>query len=500
MSYLSELLAKYKNAPAPDIGLINAGVREHNESAEAHADVRSELSGVGAQLSAVEDDVENLKLWTEMDMRVFGVEFDTATTSPTLTRINDAVGKVANIGVDAQVVANDFDSLPIWGEMKQVTDLSGNVFIRIPKHYIYKSFVPGGKSTLKVSKYQWPGFYLPKVFWNFSNSRELDYFDFGAYKAGLDTTKLTSKSGEYPLVNKNIVEFRGYAEANGAGYQQLDIHAYDVLTTLMQVEFATLDMQSVMQGYTTGQYSGSHTLTADTNPAGNALVVANATGALYRVGQAISVGTSLGGNDRFYGRTITQVDADTPVAGSTTITFDGDPVALTTGDILHNTGYKNGFSSSITSSSGCVVANNGKYPCSYRGIESPWGDVWQFVDGINIEADYKPWVCENADDYESNKFISPYKKLSYTNATSDNYVVEIGVDEEHPFANFPTSVAAVASSPYKDHYYQDTGNKIARVGGSWNVGSFAGPSYWYLGSTSSLAFVVIGGRLLKKPI
>lgn len=45
MSYLSELLAKYRNAPAPDIGLINAGVRDHNESAEAHLDIRTELSG-----------------------------------------------------------------------------------------------------------------------------------------------------------------------------------------------------------------------------------------------------------------------------------------------------------------------------------------------------------------------------------------------------------------------------------------------------------------------
>ena len=440
-----------------------------------------------AQLSAIDDDVENLKLWTKMDMRVFGVEWDTGTSTSTLTRINDAVGKVANVGVGAQVVANDFDSLPIWGEMKQVTDLSGNVFIRIPKFYIYKSFVPGGKSTLKVSKYQWPGFYLPKVFWDFSNSRELDYFDFGAYKAGLDTTKLTSKAGEYPLISKNIVEFRGYAEANGAGYQQLDVHAYDVLVTLMQVEFATLDMQSVMQGYTTGQYLASHTLTADTNPAGNALVVANATGALYRVGQAISVGTSLGGNQRFYGRTITQIDADTPVAGSTTITFDGDAVALTTGDILYNTGYKNGFSSSITASSGCVVANDGKYPCSYRGIESPFGDVWQFVDGINIESDYKPWVCENADDYESNKFTLPYKKLSYTHATSNNYVVEMGLDEEHPFANFPTSVATIVSSPYKDYFYQATGDRVALVGGYWYFGSGAGPSSWALSIASSNA-------------
>src|SRR5690606_33418600 len=104
--------------------------------------------------------------------------------------------------------------------------------------------------------------------------------------------------------------------------------------------------------YTLGRYAATDLLTADTNPAGNTLVVSNATGAQYRVGQAISVGTSLGGNQRFYGRTITNIQADTPSAGSTTITFDGDPAALSTGDILYNTGWRNGFSGGIDASSG----------------------------------------------------------------------------------------------------------------------------------------------------
>jgi len=65
--------------------------------------------------------------------------------------------------------------------------------------------------------------------------------------------KLESKSGKYPLTNKTIINFRTYAQNNGAGYQQLDLHAVDVLRTLMFIEFATLNMQSVMQGFTTGE-------------------------------------------------------------------------------------------------------------------------------------------------------------------------------------------------------------------------------------------------------
>ena len=453
---------------------------------------------ITAHLAEIATDVENLKLWTKIDMRVFGIEFDTNTTSPTLTRVNDSVGKVANAGIDAQVVTNDFDALPIFGEMREVTDSLGNVFIRIPKFYIYKS--KGAKTVKKVSKYQWPDFYLPKVFWDFDNEVELDYFDFGKYKAGNDgSNRLTSKTDEYPLISQNIVTFRSRAQANGAGYQQLDIHAYDVLTTLMQIEFATLDMQSVMQGYTGGRYSATHTLTADTNPAGNTLVVTNATGALYGVGQAISVGTSLGGNQRFYGRTITQIDADTPGAGSTTITFDGDTVALTTGDILYNSGYKNGFSLGVVASSGSVSANDGKYPCSYRGIESPYGDIWQFVDGVNI-MDLQAWICDNADNYASNLYANPYKQLTYINANSNNYVTEMGLDENNPSVELPSAVGAIGSSPYRDYYYQSSGSRIALVGGRRGDGSGAGPACWSLPNSSATTDVSIGGRLLYKPI
>ena len=447
------------------------------------------------QLSAIDADVENLKLWTDMDMRVFGIEFDTATTSPTLTRINDSVGKVANAGIDAQVVTNDFDALPIFGEMHEVTDSLGNVFIRIPKFYIFKS--KGAKTVKKASKYKWDGFYLPWCFWDFANNRELPYFDFGKYKAGNDgSNRLTSKADEYPLCGQNIVTFRSRAQANGAGYQQLDVHAYDVLTTLMQVEFATLDMQSVMQGYTTGRYVATE-LAQVTESDTNRIIVTNAVAALYRVGQAISVGTSQGGNQVFYGRTITDiVEYD---ASNMALEFDGAPVTITAGNVLYNTGYKNGFSAGITASSGSVGANDGKYPCSYRGIESPYGDVWQFLDGVNIN-DWQAWICDNAASYASNVFANPYKQLSYINADAGNWVTEMGLDANNPAAEFPSAVGAIGSSPYKDYYYLASGSRIARVGGAWDAGSYVGPSFWGLNFSTTVTFVSVGGRLLRKAV
>lgn len=432
------------------------------------------------------------------DRAIFGVQWNPALPTTTLTRTHGARNRVANVGIDSDFAANDFDRAAIFGEMVSVTDTLGNVFIRIPKFYIKKTS-EANLRTLQVSKTKYPGFYLPWCFWDFTNSCELPYLYYGKHTASLDGSALASKASTYPLINKNIVDFRTYAQANNAGgllgYQQLDVHAYDVLTALMTVEFGTLNMQSVMQGYTAGQYSATHTAAA-TEASVNRIIVANATAALYRVGQAISIGTALGDNQRFYGRTITAIDVYD--ASNKAISFDGAAVSISTGDILYNTGWKSGFSSGISATSGCVGANDGKYPCSYRGIESPYGDVWQFVDGVNIN-EGQAWVAVNAADYASNLFAAPYAQLAYVNGSTDGYASQMGYDPSNPSAEFPTSVAGGGStSYYSDDYYQTTGQRVARVGGLWIDGSLAGPWRWALSDVSSDARVDIGGRLLKK--
>lgn len=425
---------------------------------------------------------------------VYGASWDGG-SSAALTRTGDAVGLVANAGVDDQVVDNDFDDIFPWSDFSEVTDAAGNVFVRIPKFYIRKTAV-GAARTWEVSRWPLPnGGYLPRCFWDFNNGCELDYVDVGKYVASLSgANKLESKAGTYPLINKTIVEMRGYAETNGAGYQQLDIHVVDLLQALMYVEFATLDLQSVMAGYTAGRDTATDLATvAETGV--NRIIVANATAAYYAIGQAISIGTSQGGNQIFYGRTITDIVAYD--GSNMAIEFDGDPVNIAIGNMLYNTGWRNDFSGWVTASSGSLVSNStGKYPCVYRGLENLWGNVWQFVDGINVNEN-QVWVCADADDYASNVFASPYKALSYVCANANGWWSARGYDSGHPYAALPS---AVGGGLTMDYYYQNTGQRIALLGGFWRNGSFAGPSCWALSYASSNAYVSIGARLLKKAL
>ena len=463
---------------------------------------------VDVQLSGsnVEDVVKNVSIITTKHKQaseydIYGVKWDKS-SSPILTRTDDAVGLVANAGVGYQSVTNDFDKLPIFGEIEQVEDSLGNVFMKVPKFYCRDTDGTSHKQ-MQVSKRRYSGFYLPYLFWDFTNNTELDYALVGKHLGSLGTgNKLESKPNKYPLINKNIVDFRTYAKNNNvdglSGYQQNDIHWVNLLRKLVFIEFATLDIQAIMKGYTEGQYDATHLATV-TEENTNRIIIANAHADLYRVGQAISIGTSQGGNQIFYGRTITSIDVCD--ANNKAITFDGEPVTITTGNMLYNTGYKTGFSSQLLASSGSIVANDGKYPCVYRGIESPFGDVWEFVDGLNIN-DRQAWVCKNAANYASNLFASPYEQLGYVNHNANGYIQSMGFDPNFPFAQLPTAITGsmTPTQYYGDYYYQAAGQKIALFGGRWTYGSYAGLSYWDLYSSSSSADLVIGGRLLKKPL
>ena len=421
--------------------------------------------------------------------------------SPILTRTKSSRGMVANAGIGSQVVLNMFDLAPIFGKIETVQDTLGNYFQRIPKFYIKKIDVAGFKS-IEIALKKREGFYLPWCFWDFTNNRELPYYDHGKYKASKDgSSKLCSVPNVFPLINDNIVNFRTFAQNNNTGgllgYQQLDIHVVDVLRTLMLVEFANLNIQTVMQGYTTGNYVATHVATVAESGV-NRIIIANAFADTYRVGQPISVGTTVGAQNVMTNRTITSIGVYD--ASNKSIIFDGAPVNVAVGNIVYNSVWKNGFSSGIVASSGSLVANDGKSPCVYRGIESPFGDMWQFVDGVNIN-EYQAWVCKNAAQYASNVFASPYEQLSYVNHNANGYVAEMGFDINNPFAEFATSITgADAAKYYADYYYQDAGQRIALFGGFWIFGTNAGLSCWHLYNSSSNAALTLGGRLLKKPL
>lgn len=422
--------------------------------------------------------------------KIYGVSW-AKVSNPVMARTDDSIGMVANINGQ-----NDFASAEIFRDFTEVEDSFGNKFVRMPKFYIKKVDGAGFKS-IQISRSPFAGAYLPWCFYDFANSKVLDYVDIGKHLAALsaDTLKLESKPNKFPANSLNIVQFRDKAKANGAGYQQMDIHAVDVINSLFYVMFANLNSQAIMQGYTTGQYSATHVaVVAGTGV--NQIVIANAFANQYRVGQPISIGTTLGGQNVVTDRIITAInDYD---ASNKAIVFDGAAANIAVGNIVYNVGFKTGWSAPFQI--GWKEANDGKSPCAFLGIESIFGDMWQFIDGININ-ERQSWACKNAESYASNLFAAPYEQLGYVTASADGYASEMGFDENLPFAEITkTATGGSPTTFYSDYYYQSTGQRVALLGGSWHYGSVAGLSYWNLFASSSDTYLHIGARLLRKPL
>lgn len=179
------------------------------------------------------------------------------------------------------------------------------------------------------------------------------------------------------------------------------------------------------------------------------------------------------------------------------IEYANNDVQTTLGQGVTNTSaaIKSGGCNDLGMKSGCLT-NDGKNSVIYRGIEDIFGNVYQFVDGLNIK-DRKAYICYDPTKYAVDTFTGDYKALSYTNYSSDGYVSELGLDTSNPLINLPTKASGSSSTYFPDYYYQTTGNRIARVGGRWNNTASAGLWYWGLNDYSDFTSTYIGARLLK---
>lgn len=470
----------------------------------------------------VDDDANFIKRITEYGVRE--IVGQSASELERVTRLNgvkiigDATGLVANVAIDGALAENSFDFIPIFQRTREsiiATDLSANdvsnIFVKVRKYYIKEEWVKEGDIDYH---YLWmcetkldDGYRLPLPFKKPDGS-ERDYTYMGAYEAFLDgNNKLRSLTGQIPKVSYSRNNFRIAARAlDGLGvnskYQITDLAEYvDLVQIPFMIEFATKHSQSVFEGATSMAYSASHTAIAD-GTAVNFIVVSNATGAEFVLGQTVSIGTSSDNDSIAKDRIVTQIDVDIPNAGETTITFGGDAVNITTGHVIASRAWKTGMTDNVKVS-GAHALNDGKHSIVWRGLENPFGNIWKNVDGVKI-SNWRGYITENPKDYNDTASVAgvyaePYLPIGYLNANANNYAQDLGYDANYPYAKFPISVQASSGLFFRDYYYQNSGDRTIFVGGYWISGSNAGMFCWYLSHVLGLTSFNIGARLSYRP-
>lgn len=176
--------------------------------------------------------------------KIYGVS-KVGSESPTLTRTYDAVGLTYQKLEDGNI-RSDFDNAYPWSDITEVTDSSGNVFMRIPKFY-YRLTPSAVDLTfdLEISGVRHDGF---KTLFE-KDGIEFNYIDIGKYEASLENgNKLVSKSKKNIMRTLAQGQARNYCKANGEGYQLYDYISDQIIRFLFYVEFATTDSQSIMRG------------------------------------------------------------------------------------------------------------------------------------------------------------------------------------------------------------------------------------------------------------
>lgn len=148
---------------------------------------------------------------------------------------------------------------------------------------------------------------------------------------------------------------------------------------------------------------------------------------------------------------------------------------------------------------------DGKTSICYRGVENFWGNIWKFTYGINFYCEVgKPflgYVCKDFN-YAESKKTDNYENIGFALPSENGYVSAMGYSTKYDWLFLPSEVKGNSSLPVGDYYYQNNtwnGYRLARLGGTWYVGSSAGSFCWALSSGVGTRSRDVGGRLVYVP-
>lgn len=168
------------------------------------------------------------------------------------------------------------------------------------------------------------------------------------------------------------------------------------------------------------------------------------------------------------------------------------------------TAISTGSCNSVANLTGRPAGTDGKVDVVWRGIEGLWGNVWEWVDGVNWK-DGAYYVCNDPSKYADDTATN-YTALSFRGSTnwSSSYITKEGLDAgDNEHVMLPAAAGNGSESTYDcDACWSSTGSTSWRVcqhGGDCRDGSKCGLFTASLKDTSSSSNSSIGSRLLYIP-
>ena len=321
-----------------------------------------------------------------------------------------------------------------YGETNYADDGSnGQVMIYQPKFYYQRMPLKIENATkgqvirresILISDTEQSGFKLHPAFIT-AEGEELDYILLPAYEGAVVEDKLCSVAGVQPTTSITIDAAEDYANARGNGWHIMNMKAISANQMLEMVEFGMLNGQTALEaGISNLQFSSNINCSAIT---GSTAALGNATGAA---------------------------------------------------------------ESTISNNKGTEIVNTtaGTRAISYRGMENPWGNVWQMVGGINILGDGHsnggaPYICSDFN-YTPSEIGDNYEYIGFNLPSIYGWVSAMGYGkQEYDWVFLPIECASTANSllPVGDNLWTVASvaeNKIVAVGGTYEYKESDGAFYY----------------------
>ncbi len=161
-----------------------------------------------------------------------------------------------------------------------------------------------------------------------------------------------------------------------------------------------------------------------------------------------------------------------------------------------------GATTNLGNETGSVTNTNGFNVISYRGEENFFGNIWKWVDGVNINAKgiHEAYIADYS--FSDDKLTDNYVNAGITLAKVNGYVSAFGYNADFDWLFFASETIGNSSLPVGDYFYQNAtynGTLVTRLGGDWDRSSNAGGFYWGVGHSSGTRNRYIGGRLVYAP-
>ena len=372
-------------------------------------------------------------------------------------------------------VADDGTINAFYGENGYTEDGSnGQVMIYQPKFYYQRVPITTssnriGKTIIKdsiiISATPQNGFKLHPIF-KASDGEELNYVLFSAYEGGLqdvsentyisttavdvdfNNDKMASVAGIKPVTGSSgltLQRAEQLANNRGNGWHIFTIAAESACQMLEVIEFGSFNGQASLGKGICNIGTGENNIAALT---GATAALGNASG----------------------------------VAASTTLEANGGTTTTTAED---------------------------KSAISYRGLENPWGNVWQMLNGILIGGDTAsnggvPYICNNTN-YSYTNITSNYTSAGFSLPNNSGWISALGYgSRDYDWLLMPAEATGANSvAPIGDNGWFDanlTGVRIVVQGGGWSFEDSDGPFYYGCDKQpSDSTYKSYGARLLYIP-